>query len=161
MPQWSESQDFTIDTARSFIRIDAHDENRKGKDVYLGSAEVSMAHALRKRMMELELLQGTSGTGFFITLKVVPLDEPTISHTENESKDVVGPLAVKSSPPQFHIGDVYGTIEVGTEVIDNDETTIVSTTSTSTDKKKSSKLKRLGKKLTSRLPGIHHHDHDS
>mmetsp|Transcript_18541 Transcript_18541/g.38040 ORF Transcript_18541/g.38040 Transcript_18541/m.38040 type:complete len:881 (+) Transcript_18541:225-2867(+) len=161
MPQWSESRDFTIDTVRSLIRIDAHDENRKGKDDYLGSAEVPMAHALRKRMMELELLQGTSGTGFFITLKVVPLDEPKMSHEENESDDVVGPLAVKSAPPQFHLADVYGTIEIGTEVFDNDNVTIVSTTSTSTEKKSSSKLKRLGKKLTSKLSGIHHHDRNN
>ena len=74
MPQWNESREFTnIDPSRDIIRVDVFDENRKGKDEYLGSAEITVEKLLRKRMMELELQDESVGTNTHITVRCIEL----------------------------------------------------------------------------------------
>ena len=74
MPHWNEEETFTTtDLTRDSIRVDAYNEHRKSKDEYLGSAEYPLEKLLRKRLMEMELRNGTELTGSYVTLKCVQL----------------------------------------------------------------------------------------
>ncbi len=65
--------------------MDAYDEHRTSKDKYLGSAEYPLEKLLRKRLIELELRNGTELTGSFVTIKCVQRAVGDIR--ENESED--------------------------------------------------------------------------
>jgi len=74
MPQWHESKDFDVDPTCDLIRLDALDENKKGKSDPLGSAEVQVSSLLRKRTMRLNLKTEDVLNGATVTLKCITLD---------------------------------------------------------------------------------------
>mmetsp|Transcript_11466 Transcript_11466/g.21719 ORF Transcript_11466/g.21719 Transcript_11466/m.21719 type:complete len:710 (+) Transcript_11466:170-2299(+) len=92
MPKWNEEKTFT--TANSnldVVRVDAYDEHRTSNDKYIGSAEYSLEKLLRKRMMEMELRNGSKSTGSFVTLKGVQTelatDDDITDELENDEMD--------------------------------------------------------------------------
>eukprot|EP00584_Thalassiosira_punctigera_P003085 CAMPEP_0172538734 /NCGR_PEP_ID=MMETSP1067-20121228/10062_1 /TAXON_ID=265564 ORGANISM="Thalassiosira punctigera, Strain Tpunct2005C2" /NCGR_SAMPLE_ID=MMETSP1067 /ASSEMBLY_ACC=CAM_ASM_000444 /LENGTH=785 /DNA_ID=CAMNT_0013324287 /DNA_START=93 /DNA_END=2450 /DNA_ORIENTATION=+ len=71
MPQWNYSREISdIDPAGGVLRVDVYDEN-KGKDMCLGSAEFSLEKLLRKRVLEMELRDGSELTNSFVTLQCI------------------------------------------------------------------------------------------
>ena len=74
MPQWHESKDFDADPTSDLIRLDAFDENKKGKSDPLGSTEIQVSTLLRKRTMRLNLKAGDVLNGATVTLKCITLD---------------------------------------------------------------------------------------
>jgi hypothetical protein len=75
VPQWNETRDSTdIDPTRSNIRDNVYDTNgRRGKDDLIGSAKFLVESLLRKRLMEIELWNGTTPTKSYLTLTCVQL----------------------------------------------------------------------------------------
>lgn len=170
MPQWNESREFTnIDPSRDIIRVDVFDENRKGKDEYLGSAEITVEKLLRKRMMELELQDESVGTNTHITVRCIELvtaeAKPSQHHleangntalpedeedTEEEEDDVVAPLPASIPPLSSHSAGMA-------KVYDSDEMSVSSTNSTSSTRSKSKRSlnpKKLGRMLSKRVGGV-------
>lgn len=104
-PQWNESKVFTTRrNARDIIRVDAYDKNSKSKDEYIGTAKFPLDQMLRKRIMEVEILNGTEGTSSYVTMKCVhrtastPVtDDKTDDEVLND--DVATPLLSLSAPP--------------------------------------------------------------
>ena len=57
------------------ISLDVYDENRKGKNDYLGSARVTVGKVLLDGgSSELELQENGTGTGAFITIQCHKID---------------------------------------------------------------------------------------
>ena len=74
MPQWNDSRDYNnIDPARGVIRVDVYNENRGGKDEYLGSGKFSVENLLRKRLMEIELINDSAPTKSYVSLRCIQL----------------------------------------------------------------------------------------
>jgi hypothetical protein len=96
MPQWNESKLFTATNTAKKIRVDAYDKNSKSKDDYIGTAKFSLGQLLRKRTMEMELMNGSEPTNSFVTMQCV------VRSTQNgESNDLLGPLLSASAPASF------------------------------------------------------------
>jgi len=128
MPQWNESREFTgVDPNMHFLRVDAFDSNKGGKDDLLGSVEFSMEKLVRKRILEMELLDEGTSTNSYITLQCVQvastekeaggsvpnnigyhnndghaLIEDGISDDDDEEEDVVAPLRTHTAPASSH-----------------------------------------------------------
>mmetsp|Transcript_14135 Transcript_14135/g.30160 ORF Transcript_14135/g.30160 Transcript_14135/m.30160 type:complete len:922 (-) Transcript_14135:239-3004(-) len=98
MPTWNEAHVFSdVDPVRDILRADVYDENSKGSDELLGSAEFSLERLLRKRTCEVELKNGAESTGAYVTLMCIQLgddwqtadagDGNKVSFTTNENSD--------------------------------------------------------------------------
>ncbi|KAL7543424.1 hypothetical protein ACHAXR_012705 [Thalassiosira sp. AJA248-18] len=181
MPQWNESKDFDkVDPARDLIRVDVFDENRKGKDEYLGSAEFSVEKLLRKRMMEVELKNGTTMTDTYVTFRCIHMSTVsgralsgsinTSAHNvgaslddfdEEENDDVVAPLRSSHStqPPRrlASVDDSYVRRVVAEAQDESDDFSVTSLNSTSSTSSRSRKMvknlnpMKLGKSLSKRM----------
>lgn len=116
MPNWNESRDFSnIDPPRDLIRVDAYDENSKGKDEYLGSAEFPCEKLLRKRMMEVELRNGSTLTRSYVTLMCVQL-----ASTEHKASEGCGDVVVHCHPEMGDEG-FESTLVNGNKTGDSDD----------------------------------------
>mmetsp|Transcript_27742 Transcript_27742/g.45499 ORF Transcript_27742/g.45499 Transcript_27742/m.45499 type:complete len:542 (-) Transcript_27742:165-1790(-) len=74
MPQWKESKEFSnINPSSDFVCVDVYEENSKGKDEWLGIAEFSLEKLLRKRLLEMELRNGSTLTKSYVTLVCIRL----------------------------------------------------------------------------------------
>mmetsp|Transcript_17297 Transcript_17297/g.31329 ORF Transcript_17297/g.31329 Transcript_17297/m.31329 type:complete len:754 (-) Transcript_17297:132-2393(-) len=74
MPQWNESKEFSnINPSSDFVCVDVYEENSKGKDEWLGIAEFSLEKLLRKRLLEMELRNGSTLTKSYVTLVCIRL----------------------------------------------------------------------------------------
>ena len=74
MPQWKESKEFSnINPSTDFVCVDVYEENSKGKDEWLGIAEFSLEKLLRKRLLEMELRNGSTLTKSYVTLMCIRL----------------------------------------------------------------------------------------
>mmetsp|Transcript_22252 Transcript_22252/g.46541 ORF Transcript_22252/g.46541 Transcript_22252/m.46541 type:complete len:715 (+) Transcript_22252:182-2326(+) len=87
MPKWDEEKTFT--TANSnfdVVRVDVYAERRTSSDKYIGSAEYALEKLLRKRIMEMELRNGSKYTGSFVSLKGVQTELVTDDAITDESE---------------------------------------------------------------------------
>ena len=92
MPTWNESRDFThVDPVRDVVVVELYDEN-KGKDEYLGTAAFSVEKLLRKRVLEIELRDGSELTESYVTLRCLHLERTA------EEKAEVGDVLVHCHP---------------------------------------------------------------
>jgi hypothetical protein len=74
MPRWKESQEFanvTPSTDSAFVEV--YDENSKATDELLGSADFLLEKLLRKRCLQMELRDGATPTGSYLTLMCIQL----------------------------------------------------------------------------------------
>ena len=74
MPRWKESQEVanvTPSTDSAFVEV--YDENSKATDELLGSADVLLEKLLRKRCLQMELRDGETPTGSYLTLMCIQL----------------------------------------------------------------------------------------
>jgi hypothetical protein len=97
MPQWNESKLFTAVNIGRKLRVDAYDKNSKSKDDYIGTAKFSLEQLLRKRTMEMELMNGSERTNSFVTMQCVLRS----TQGSGESSDVLGPLLSAFAPASF------------------------------------------------------------
>jgi len=170
MPQWNESREFTdVDPNMHFLRVDAFDSNKGGKDDLLGSVEFSLEKLMRKRILEMELLDEGTLTSSYITLQCVQvasmekeaggavpnnvgyhnnddhaLIEDDISDDEDEEEDVVAPLRRITSPPSSHPAKKKN-------FNDDDNHSIGSIGSRSSISRRMFKAGKLGKSLPKKL----------
>lgn len=87
MPQWNESKLFTTTTAaKDIIRVDAYDKNSKGTDKYIGTAKFLLDKLMRKRMMEMELVNGSIFTKSYVTLRCVPRTASNMTTNQEGNK---------------------------------------------------------------------------
>jgi hypothetical protein len=75
-PKWEkESSAFFMTSPNQVISLDVYDENRKGKNRYLGSARITVGKVLLDGgSSELELQENGTGTGAFITIQCHKID---------------------------------------------------------------------------------------
>ena len=98
MPQWSESKLFTTTNTEKKIRVDAFDQNKKGDDNYIGTAKFCIDQLLRKRTMEIELMNGSELTKSFVTMQCVA---KTMTESDALNENDSQPLLSASAPASF------------------------------------------------------------
>ncbi|KAL9189839.1 hypothetical protein ACHAXT_009514 [Thalassiosira profunda] len=163
MPQWHDSRDFEhIHPARAVVRVDVWDDN-KGKDDFLGRSEFSVEKLLRKRSLELALLEDGAPTKMYVTLMCIKKETVedisgschtavnggagprtpllNVDHDDAEAGDVVAPLRPSSASSSLHKAQIYNAAN------DEDDQSVNSTSSTSSRWKKLKGVTKASKRL--------------
>jgi hypothetical protein len=100
MPQWNESKLMTVTNTSRKIRVDAYDKNSRSTDEYIGTAKFPLEQLLRKRTMELKLMNGSEATHSYVTMQCVPRATQD-DIIKSNAGDVLGPLLSASAPAAF------------------------------------------------------------
>ncbi|KAL7553254.1 hypothetical protein ACHAWF_016529 [Thalassiosira exigua] len=102
MPQWNESRDFGNIKSSDILRVDAFGEEEGADNIYLGTAELSVERLLRKRLMEVELLNEDGlATQVFVTLRGILRSAQAAGH-EVDNVAVDGSLMNHSQPQKLN-----------------------------------------------------------
>jgi len=98
MPQWNESKLFTTTNISRPLRVDAYHKNSKTKDVYIGTATFPLDQLLRKRTLELELMNASKPTHSYVTMQGMMR---SAQDNDTTNGDVLIPSLSASAPPSF------------------------------------------------------------